>query len=71
MVIHTASCKDPVTNMELIATDCTFNEACSYLASKCDDPCEECIALSDTTTKLVFKTRVFYYDEDRGYLLGA
>lgn len=71
MVIHTAACRDTVTNMELIATDCTFNEACSYLASKCTDQCEECIALSNIITKLVFKNRIFYYDEERGYLLGA
>lgn len=38
--------------MELIATDCTFNEACSYLAFKCTDQCEECIALSNIITKL-------------------
>lgn len=71
MKIFTASNKDKRTGMELIAEECSFNAACSFLESKMKNAeFLGCESIGLNTTKIKFSTRNFYYDEERGILLG-
>jgi len=65
-------CKDAKTGMEMILSETSFNMACDYLSripglglllgtEKAEN----------NMTNIYFEKRVFAYDEDRGYLLGA
>lgn len=73
MKIFKTTCIDKLTRMQMILSECSFNEACSYLESVQEKYNlgkylgTECMGL--TTTKLMFENDTFYYDEDRGYLL--
>lgn len=66
----TQSVKDSLTGMELILSECSFNEACMFLQNEMkSDKYIGCEAFEETT-KIMFKRRNFFYDEKRGYLLG-
>ena len=71
MTVFTSSCKDPLTNMEIIAKDLSFNMACNLLETKMKGiGYLGCEAIGEFTKKLKFATRDFYYDEKRKVLLG-
>ena len=69
MLIMKCSCKDSVTGMEVIILECSFNEACSFLETQPLGKFLGCKAFGNTT-KIQFEKRNFYYDEERGVLLG-
>lgn len=62
-------CKDKVTGMEMILSECSYNQACCYLDSHYTEKCLGCESFGDLT-KIKFINRNFFYDERRGYLLG-
>ena len=69
MKVFTASCIDNETNNELLASECSYNQACSFLMQNgFIDPVK---TESDLRyTRLDFGNgRIFIYDEQRGYLL--
>lgn len=68
MKIFTVSCKDSVTGMEIIAIDCTFNEACMYLEIQNLGKYLGCEGFGKLI-KIKYEKRFFLYDEERGYLL--
>ena len=71
MRLLTVSCKDNLTGLELIACECSYNIACSYLESKMPkDSFLGCETIDMNTTKIKFKQRNFIHDEKRGFLLG-
>ena len=72
-------CKDIETGHEMILSECTYNQAMSWLdeiLAKHDMTCD--CRKNDTTgfidvhiwDKCGTPCRTFYYDEKRGYLLG-
>lgn len=74
MRIFRIHCVDSVTNMQMVASEASYNHAMSYLADTLGYEPLSCTHDSATGfTKAVMKregkTYVFYYDEDRGYLL--
>lgn len=71
MKIFNSMCKDKITGMEMIAEECSFNMACLLLENKMRNAKYlGCESMGVTTTKIKFNTRNFYYDEERGVLLG-
>ncbi len=71
MKIYTTSVKDPVTSLEVIASDVSFNMACSYLEEKLGtENCERVEFIDANRIKIRYSTRTFIYDENRGLLLG-
>ncbi len=75
ITIFTSSCKDNLTGLEMIAKDVSYNIACDYLQSnkgkigKLID-CKTMNYNGIEMIKIVYEKRAFYYDENRGYLLG-
>ena len=73
MRVFTTICIDKLTNMQMILSECSFNEACSHLESVQEKYNlgkylgTEC--MGKNTTKIKFANDTFYYDEERGYLL--
>lgn len=69
MKIFRSSCIDKQTGLEIVASEVSFNMACSYL---------ETFSLGKylgtehvkTVDRLRFEKRSFIYDENRGLLLG-
>lgn len=64
-------CKDTKTGLEMILSEVSFNKAADFLSRKFE--VGEFIGIAKQTdglVKLFFKNRNFYYDEERGYLLG-
>lgn len=66
----TVSCKDEKTGMEMILSECSYNNACSFLEGQNLGKLIGCETVSITMTKIAYEKRTFFYDEDRGYLLG-
>lgn len=65
------SYKDNKTGMEIIASDCSYNNACSFLESKLGmGNFIGCKSVNLEMTEIKYTTRNFYYDEYRGLLLG-
>lgn len=62
---------DSLTRHELILSEASYNMACSFLESM-GLICDTVKTLSLSTTELTFSNteRKFWYDEERGYLLG-
>ena len=66
--------KDGVTGLQMILSEVSFNHACSFLEN--EKGLGEFIGTDDVTvkgrklTKVGFSKRDFFYDEERGYLLG-
>ena len=71
MKVFTTSCKDEKTGLEMILSDCSYNFACSFLSGKNLGKLISASCESIGITKIEFEKRTFYYDENRGYLLGA
>lgn len=72
MKIFTSMCKDTVTGMEMVLSECSYNSACYWLASKGFKDYDK-FDCSGDRIKITFtkpSKRVFVYDEERGYLLA-
>jgi hypothetical protein len=52
----------------MILADCTYNEACRYLLSQLGDPVA--VKIPTKLIEIKYNNRTFFYDEDRGILLG-
>lgn len=65
-------CKDTVTGMEMILSECSYNMVCSWLESKGFTEYEQIATYGNEVWMYFSKpvSRLFIYDEDRGYLLG-
>lgn len=72
MRVFTTMCKDSVTGMEMLLSECSYNSACYWLASKGfkDYDKFECSGDRVSITFTKPSNRTFVYDEERGYLLG-
>lgn len=81
MKIYTASCIDSKTRMEIILSDCSYNNACYFLEGNYFNSIDGKIKIRwdrRTDRILIFAvdekeniiSRVFCYDEARGLLLG-
>ena len=66
-------CIDNITKMELVLCECSYNKACSYLASIQGKynfgNLKTCTVISTGLTEIIFERATFIYDEERGYLL--
>lgn len=61
----TASCKDVITGKEIVLSNCTYNQACSYL-----DHVVNILSIKPVGKLTGLYCGIwFYYDEERGYLL--
>lgn len=76
--IFTSACIDSVTNIQMVAKDCSYNHAMSYLSDTLGYEPVKCSVdytpgITKGYTKAIMKkddaVLVFYYDEDRGFLL--
>ena len=69
----TSLCTDSITGCEMILTDCSFNQACSFLERENTDnklgEYKGCECASRYVTKLIFENATFLYDEERGLLM--
>lgn len=67
----TVLCRDNITKMQMVLSDCSFNEACMFLEMENADG--RFGAYKGTKhvgmEKLSFEKATFYYDEERGLLL--
>lgn len=70
MKVFNISCIDNKTKLEMIASDCSFNQACSFLGSKSLGKFLGCNVINHIITEIKYEKRTFCYDEERGYLLG-
>lgn len=73
MRVAKCSIIDDKTRKSLVAKECSYNMACSYLDKQGFTPL--LISMEeDGTFKMIMKVgdlrRTFWYDEARGYLLG-
>ena len=79
MRVFNTLCKDDKTGYQMILSECSYNMAMDWLERKCiDSGCTfrivqdyvhdlSAIVVDDSKGNIA---RIFYYDEDRGYLLG-
>lgn len=69
MRVFTSSVIDKLTGMEVITSECSFNEACDFLSTK---DLGNYLGLEPfgEVTKIKFDKRDFYYDENRKKLLA-
>lgn len=74
MRVFTQTVKDSQSDLYVIANECSFNMACSYLEEQNKDnrfgKFIKTEFMTTNLTKLLFEKRSFYYDEERGYLLS-
>ena len=64
------SCKDNKTGLSLVASDCSYNFAIDFLLSKGAIIQSCCHDQKKNWTVIATPRREFYYDENRGILLG-
>ena len=73
MKIIKVQTRDNRSDMRVVATECSYNFACSYLESlNADNSLGKFIGalpMSLSMTEIKYENKSFYYDEDRGYLL--
>lgn len=66
-------CIDNTTKMEMVLSECSYNEACAYLGTIQGKynfgNLKTCKVVSTGLTKIIFERAAFVYDEERGYLL--
>lgn len=65
-------CKDSVTNLEMVASECTFNESCIFLEKEnTDNRFGRFLSAigKNETTEIMYEKARFLYDEKRGLLL--
>ena len=70
---YKATTIDPITHMEILLSDVSYNHAMSWLASKGFTDYDDYNQIDVNTCELVFSKpthRTFRYDEARGLLLG-
>lgn len=69
MKIFRSSCIDKQTGLEIVASEVSFNIACSYLETL---PLGEYLGVEHvgSVVRLRFEKRCFVYDENRALLLG-
>ena len=69
MRIFSAMCLDNETGFQMIASECSFNDACCYLSKSTG---ERCLSTKKEREHYLFEfsKRSFIYDEKRGDLLG-
>lgn len=67
----TALCKDKTTGYEMVLSECSFNQACSFLESKRSELGKYLgtFFVSINVSKLKFEKATFLYDEERGLLM--
>lgn len=74
MRVFTTTVKDSQSDLYIIANECSFNMACSYLEEQNKDNRFGKFLRTEfgtrDITKLVFEKRTFFYDESRGYLMS-
>lgn len=83
MRVFTTLCKDDKTGHQMILSECTYNMACDWLDNKCKKAGVEICGLSSNRytglielytgkpdSKGLNLCRKYFYDEERGYLLG-
>lgn len=70
MLTFTICCKDHKTGLEMIATECSYNQACDYLEHKPLGRFIGVACMPDNNLRLRYEKRNFIYDERRAYLLG-
>lgn len=71
MKVFNISCIDNKSKMEMIVSECTFNQACSFLEGKPLGKFLGCKSTYCGNVEIKYEKRDFFYDEERGYLLGA
>lgn len=71
----TATCIDNVTNMVMVLSDCSYNNACSFLeCENANNKFGHFISATNRTlylTEIKFENASFIYDEVRGVLLRS
>ena len=68
----TTLCIDNVTKMEMVLSECSFNEACMFLETENKDKrFGGFVGVKGKLTmfEIIYEKANFLYDEDRGYLL--
>lgn len=72
----TTMCIDKETNLEIVASDCSFNESCIFLETENADErfgnfvgAKGMLGVSHNRTEIKFEKAEFLYDETRGLLL--
>lgn len=65
------SCKDSITGLSLILSECSYNFAMSFLESKGVKVESAKHDNKKDQTVIISKRRIFFYDENRGVLLGT
>lgn len=70
MVRINYSCRDNATGLEVVAKECSYNQACSFLEAHKGTSKFVSLAKRGKNTLIQFTTRTFLYDEERGILLG-
>lgn len=73
MRVFRCLCKDSKTNLEMVLSEASFNNACSYINDTLGLPITSAKTNSKTNLADIFvKNKLMYhYDETRGYLLRA
>ncbi len=71
MRVFKTSCIDNQTRREMILSETSFNEACIWL-EKTVGKIFSVVSIGKNRLKIICEgcNRIFFYDEDRGYLLG-
>lgn len=66
-------CKDTVTGMQMILSECSYNTACYWLENKGFTEYDQFESHGNEVWMYFSQPtkRLFIYDEDRGYLLGS
>ena len=82
MRVFKTQCRDDKTGYEMILSECSYNEACMWLENELSKYGSEIYRTEKHTNGLMYiwtgifgrssciAKRMFFYDEERGYLLG-
>ncbi len=70
MTIFKCNMIDSKTRLPLIAMNVSYNHACQYLFNTYGIP-QEVKYISVEYTRIIYPSRAFIYDENRGYLLES
>ena len=72
MIKFAVLCKDNVTNLEMVASECTFNESCIFLEREnANNRFGRFLSArgKNEITEIIYEKASFLYDEKRGLLL--
>ena len=68
----TVKCLDSITGMYMVLSECSYNQACSFLKDRATEYGKLInIKQLGRLTRLKYEKAEFFYDEGRGYLLLA